>query len=61
MSQQEAMNQWKIFIADLRSQALTIVQILTNLGQIKEAEANLLTSILSANLETLSSPDAIGK
>ena len=61
MSPIEALNQWKIFVADLKNQMNTIVQILTNFGQIQEEDSKIIQAILSTNLETISSPDVIGK
>ena len=61
MSPIEALNQWKIFVAEIKGQMNTIVQILTNFGQIQEEDSKIIQAILSTNLETISSPDVIGK
>lgn len=55
------MREWGLFISNIRAQTVNAVQILSNLGIINQADPKLIQVILSANLETLSNPDAIGK
>jgi hypothetical protein len=57
----EILRQWTIFVGDQRAQIINIVQILTNIGQIKPSDSILIQAILSANIETITNPDVIGK
>ena len=57
----EILRQWTIFVGDQRAQVINIVQILTNIGQIKPSDSKLIQAILSANIETITNPDVIGK
>lgn len=55
------MKQWNLFVADIKTQALNIVQILTKVGVIKPVDSKILLAIFSIDIETISSPDVIGK
>ncbi len=57
----EILRQWTVFVGDQRAQVINIVQILTNIGQIKPSDSKLIQAILSANIETITNPDVIGK
>nr|UOU03310.1 ATP-binding cassette subfamily A1-like 3 [Brachionus rubens] len=53
--------EWSAFVGDIRQQTLSLIQILTNLGQIKPVDAKIIQSVLSANIETIANPDVVGK
>ena len=55
------MAQWSAFVGDLRTKALNLVLILTNLGQIEPDDSKFIQSILSANIESIGNPEVIGK
>lgn len=55
------LGQWSAFVGDVRTKALNLVQILSNLGQIDPDEFKVIQSILSANIESIGNPEVIGK
>jgi hypothetical protein len=57
----QILNEWTVFVGDLRAQTINIVQILTNIGQIKPGDSKIIQAILAANIETITNPDVIGK
>jgi len=53
--------QWKRFIADLKAQGLSLIKILQAAGAIKKVDYDIVEAVLSTNIETISSPEVIGK
>ena len=53
--------QWKKFISDLKVLGLNLIKVLQTVGVINDVDFSIVQAVLSTNIETISSPDVIGK